>query len=159
VARTVTHIVGLAAAVPIKEIGGNEIVGGDASRVAYGERRIQHRRFDWSPDIHDGDAMAEQLVGLAGKSMLQARDAGGRGLVDMDAGRGLTGNLTARRAILNAGHAAAERVIEDMNPSRAGYLLQQFDGLRIVNPLQLLLVPEILDRASVAHELETRLIE
>jgi hypothetical protein len=77
----------------------------------------------------------------------------------MDAGRGLTGNLTARRAILNAGHAAAERVIEDMNPSRAGYLLQQFDGLRIVNPLQLLLVPEILDRASVAHELETRLIE
>src|ERR1700722_11056582 len=77
----------------------------------------------------------------------------------MNAGRGLTGNVTACRTILNAGHAAAESMIEDMNPGRAGDPLQQFDGRRIVNPLQLLLVPEVLDRASVAHELETRIIE
>jgi hypothetical protein len=77
----------------------------------------------------------------------------------MDAGRRLAGNLTTGRTIVNAGHATAERMVEDMNPGRAGDLLQQFDRLRIVNPLQLFLVPEVLDRASVAHKLETRVIE
>ena len=55
--------------------------------------------------------------------------------------------------------AAAERMVKDAHFARARDLLQEGHGFRIVDAFDLLLVPEIPDRASMGQELEPDVVQ
>ena len=84
---------------------------------------------DRPPQIDDGDAAAKQRVGFIGIFDPKARLAGRRGLIDMNAIGGLAGNAWRRRAVVLAGHAAPQRVVEHAHFGGPGDPLQERDGL------------------------------
>ena len=78
-----------------------------------------------APDIDDAVAAAQQLLRLVGEVMPHARLSGGRGLVDVDPGDGRARG--ARRG-------AADGVVEEQDPGRAGDVLQdQLLHFRVVD--------------------------
>ena len=75
----------------------------------------------------------------------------------MHAGRRLA--RAAARAVLQAGHAAALQMVEDEDAAGAGHLLDEGLGLRVVDPADLVVVPEIAHRAALLGQREALHVE
>ena len=78
-------------------------------------------------------------------------------MVDMDAGCRLA--RTAARVVAQARHPAALQMVEDEHAAGAGVFLEKRLGLRVVDPANLVVVPEILDRGAVLDQAEAFAVE
>src|SRR5262249_50769181 len=64
--------IGLAAAVGIDQVGGDEIAGRDRRAIAHGKRRIMDGAADRSPEIDDLHTTLQELLRLVGKMLANA---------------------------------------------------------------------------------------
>ena len=64
-----------------------------------------------------------------------------------------------RRSDRSAGHVAPQRVVKDAHFVRPSDALQEINGFGIVDALDLVLVPEIPDRASMGQELKPDVVQ
>ena len=60
----------------VNQVAGDEIVLPEALGVAHRQRRLLHRPVNRSPDVHDGEAVLKQRLGLVGKQVAEALWAG-----------------------------------------------------------------------------------
>src|SRR5262249_12946259 len=99
----------------------------------------------------------QQFLGLVGQQVANPLRAGFGGMVDMHAGRRLA--WAACRSILQPGHAATLQMVEDEDAAGAGDLFDDLLGLRVIDPADLVIIPEILHCATLLYERETLRIE
>src|SRR5439155_13038310 len=146
--RVVFHRVGLADTVAVDEIGWDQIVEGDAARVAHRERRVAQRlRQGWPPQIDDLYPAAQQFLGILTQEIADALRARARGVVDIHPGRRLA--RPAGLAAVDTVDAAALDMVEDKDAAGAERLLDELGRLRVVDGADLVIVPEIPDRAAL----------
>jgi hypothetical protein len=126
-----------------------------AGGVAYGERSRLHRGVDRAPYIDDRKAALEQVVRLGGQEVAHALGPGVVGVVVVGEAHGQLGLVFAALGQ----HLRAQVVVECEYATGTHVLADERLDLGIVGDAQIGVVVEVLDPASLLHQLDAMHIQ
>src|SRR5262249_49874692 len=109
-----------------------------------------------APEVDDLHASPQQLLCVLRDEIAHALRARARGVVDVDASRGLPHALAV---IERARDVPADRVVEDEDARGAGRVLDERLGLRIVDAANLVFALEVTHARVMSQDREALLVE
>ena len=128
----VPHDVVLADAVSIAKVELEEVIGRRRGHVAHCERAFFDNIVDWLPDVEEGDAAREKVVGLVGEELAHAQWSGLIGIVTMhEHHRSALARVGFLCQFLGYVRLSADGVVEDQDAVGADSLLEKLNNFGV----------------------------